>query len=319
MERDRCIATQLSSERRIVPTNVNYSSELTEQTIQELVEYYPFIERGTIGESVMGRPITYLRIGRGEKQVFYNASFHANEWITTPVLLNFAEDFAKAYAEGLSLYGVSAIWLYEHYQLYLVPLVNPDGVDLVNKMLDNEFYRNQAATIAARYPGISFPDGWKANIDGIDLNLQFPAGWEEAKRIKEAQGFTTPAPRDYVGSAPLVAPESIAVYNFTREHDFRLILAYHTQGRVIYWKYLDYDPEGAAEIAQYFHYVSGYTVEETPLASGYAGYKDWFIQEYNRPGYTVEVGEGINPLPIEQFDVIYEENKRILLGGMTEI
>ena len=65
--------------------------------------------------------------------------------------------------------------------------------------------------------------------------------------------------------------------------------------------------------------VSGYTVEETPYASGYAGYKDWFIQDYNRPGYTIEVGTGVNPLPMSQFPQIYEANRYILLGGMTQI
>ena len=41
--------------------------------------------------------------------------------------------------------------------------------------------------------------GWKANINGVDLNLQFPAGWENAKEIKYSQGFNKPAPRDFVG------------------------------------------------------------------------------------------------------------------------
>ena len=110
-----------------------------------------------------------------------------------------------------------------------------------------------------------------------------------------------------------------AVYAFTRSHDFRLILAYHTQGEVIYWKYLDYEPAHSYEIAQYFGRVSGYTVEETPTQSGYAGYKDWFIQEYDRPGYTIEAGMGENPLPMSDFAGIYRDNAGILLGGMTQI
>lgn len=307
------------NEDGIVSAEVPYTSLLNRYAIEGLKKRYPFIQTGSIGKSVMGRELSYISIGNGEKQVFYNASFHANENITTPLLLKFAEEYAAAYEKGETLYGVSAERLFSEYRLFLVPMVNPDGVDLVNGFLTMGVYYRNARDIAAEYPAIPFPAGWKANIDGIDLNLQFPAGWENAREIKYAQGYIKPAPRDYVGTAPLTAPESTAVYNFTREHDFRLILAYHTQGEVIYWKYLDYEPERSYEIAQYFGEVSGYTVEETPQESGYAGYKDWFIQEYNRPGYTIEVGLGENPLPMSQFPQIYRDNIGILLGGMTQV
>ncbi len=303
----------------IVSGQVPYTAWLTDLVIEGLLIRYPFLETGSIGKSVMGKEIPWLKIGRGPVSVFYNASFHANESITTPVLLKFAEEYAKAYTEKGEISGVNAQELFDRYTLYLVPLVNPDGVDLVNGWLDRGIYFRVAQEIGNRYPNIPFPSGWKANIEGVDLNLQFPAGWEEAKKIKAAQGYTSPAPRDFVGESPLEAPESAAVYQFTKERDFSLILAYHTQGEVIYWKYLDYEPQRSYEIAQYFGRVSGYTVEETPSVSGYAGYKDWFIQEYNRPGYTIEVGRGINPLPMSQFDAIYEANRGILLGGMTQL
>lgn len=198
-------------------------------------------------------------------------------------------------------------------------MVNPDGADLVNGALHNEMYINRTKRIAADYPAIPYPSGWKANIDGVDLNLQFPAGWEQARGIKAQQGYISPAPRDYVGAAPVSQPESKAVYDFTNENDFKLVLAYHTQGEVIYWKYLNYEPENSRQIAEYFGRASGYLVEETPYASGYAGYKDWFIQKYNLPGYTIEAGIGANPLDMNQFAKIYEDNKLILLGGMTQV
>ena len=69
-----------------------------------------------------------------------------------------------------------------------------------------------------------FQVGWKANILGTDLNLQFPAGWKNAKEIKYAQGFNKPAPRDFVGLEPLSEPESLAIYNFTLIHDKNLLL-----------------------------------------------------------------------------------------------
>ena len=124
-----------------------------------------------------------------------------------------------------------------------------------------------------------------------------------------------PAPRDFVGFGPLTEPEALALYNFTLIHNFRLILAYHSQGEVIYWKYGDFLPKDSEKIGKKFAEVSGYTLDLTPPESAYAGYKDWFIQEYNRPGYTVEVGLGTNPLPISQFDRIYNDNIGILVLG----
>lgn len=303
----------------LVEETLPYTSLLTEWVIDGLTARYPYAESGSIGLSVMGNGIYYIKMGNGPTEVAYNASFHANESITTPILLKFAEQLLKSYVSEEPYEGVNVLNLFEEFTLYLVPLVNPDGVDLVNGLLDSGRFYRSAIRIAATYPKIAFPDGWKANIRGVDLNLQFPAGWEEAKRIKYAAGYTKPAPRDYVGPMPLSEPESVAMYQFTRMHDFALILAYHTQGEVIYWRYLDYEPEKAYAIAQYFASVSGYTPEETPGESAYAGYKDWFIQQYDRPGYTIEAGKGVNPLPMEQFDTIYQDNVGILLGGMTEL
>lgn len=303
----------------LVPTNVQYSYILLTLLTEGLAVRYPFLKTGSFGQSVMGKNLVYIRIGTGAKEVFYNAAHHANEWLTTPVLLKFTEDYADAFSQGGSIGGTPVNTLFRNYSLYLAPMVDPDGVDLVTGVLSSGGYYNQAVRIAEQYPQVSFPSGWKANIAGVDLNLQYPANWDEAKRIKFEQGFTSPAPRDFVGKAPLVAPESYAVYRFTKSHNFLLTLSYHSQGKLIYWKYLDYEPARSREIADYFGEVSGYSVEETPYASGFAGYKDWFIETYNRPGYTIEVGLGQSPLPVSQFPEIYRANLGILVGGMTKI
>lgn len=204
--------------------------------------------------------------------------------------------------------------LYEEASIYFVPMVNPDGVNLVTGAYENtspEYIK--AVEISANYPNIAFPSGWKANIDGTDINLNYPAGWENAREIKFEQGYTSPAPRDYVGTAPLSAPESLAMTEFTEENNFLLTLSYHTQGNVIYWKYLDYNPVNALSIGETLANVSGYTLETTPYSSGFAGYKDWYIQEFNLPGYTIEAGMGTNPLPISDFNEIYRDNENLLV------
>ena len=161
--------------------------------------------------------------------------------------------------------------------------------------------------------------GWKfLKSTGVDLNLQFPAGWEEAREIKFTQGFTSPAPRDFVGYGPLTEPESLALYNFTLQHNFNLILAYHTQGQEIYWQFQNYAPENAERIGEEFAEVSGYSLAEVPFNSSFAGYKDWFLQTYKKPGYTIEAGLGENPLPISQFDEIYNDNLGILVLGAVQ-
>lgn len=114
---------------------------------------------------------------------------------------------------------------------------------------------------------------------------------------------------------PLTEPESIAIYNFTINHNFRLVLAYHSQGEVIFWQFQNYNPPNALYIGNQFAAVSGYSLENTPYNSGFAGYKDWFIQSHNLPGYTIEVGLGVNPLPISQLDKIYSDNLGILVLG----
>jgi g-D-glutamyl-meso-diaminopimelate peptidase len=96
-----------------------------------------------------------------------------------------------------------------------------------------------------------------------------------------------------------------------------VVLAYHAQGRVIYWQFQDYEVAGARELGEEFARVSGYQLEDTPYESAFAGYKDWFIQNFRRPGYTIEIGTGQSPLPVQQFDQIYTENLGILVTAAT--
>ena len=296
----------------VVPTDIDYFAELADFCVEGLAARYPFFRAGTIGRSVLGRPIRTLLLGQGVNRVLYNAEHHANEWITTPLLLRFAEELGRAAAEGGTLLGTAAGEILDYASILLVPAVNPDGMDLCTGELGEGRAYEEARRIAAAYPRVPFPGGWKANIRGVDLNLQYPADWEQARRNKFALGITAPAPADYVGSAPLEAPESRALHGFTRSFDPALTLSLHTQGEVIYWKYLDVEVPGAEQIAALFADLSGYAAEETPYAAGFAGYRDWFIQDYRRPGFTLELGRGVNPLPIGDLDAIYERVRGIL-------
>lgn len=112
----------------------------------------------------------------------------------------------------------------------------------------------------------------------------------------------------------MTQPEAIAMADLTRNSHFAWVLAFHTQGRVIYWGFENLEPPESQTMVEEFSRVSGY--EPIQSANSYAGYKDWFIQDWRRPGFTVELGSGTNPLPISQFDTIYQEALGIFLAGL---
>lgn len=301
----------------VVPTGILWSSDVLDCVIDGLISRYPFLRSRIVGRSAMGKPLYALTIGHGPRKLLYNATHHANEWLTTPILLRFAEDLSSAYARDSLLHNIPATEILKKARFVLVPCVNPDGMDLVSGFLSEGSVYEKTKEISKSYADIPFPGGWKANIRGVDLNLQYPAAWERARDIKSAQGYTSPAPRDYVGTAPLTQPEARAMARLTELISPDRILAYHTQGAVIYPNFMDFDPPGGMILAWRLAAASGYDVTRTPPESAYAGYKDWFIQTYNRPGYTIEAGQGVSPLPMEDFDEIYAHNLPILVLTAT--
>ena len=302
----------------IVKTDVPMTARLNEQTIRALVERYPGARSEVIATTAYGRPVRTLTFGEGERQVIFTAAHHANEWITTPLLLKFMEELMEAAEKGGTIFGVPAENIRRLVTVHTVPMVDPDGVALVTGGIQEGSREWEAAkALAENYPSIPFPTGWKANLKGVDLNLQYPAGWLRAREVKFSQGFTRPGPRDYVGRAPLDQPETAALAEYTRRVDPRLVVALHSQGEVIYWQFEDRAPAGARELGEEFARLSGYRLSDVPYSSSFAGYKDWFIRYFNRPGYTIEVGKGKNPLPIEQFDEIYPRILGILTTAAT--
>ena len=285
----------------------NYDFHKLEKDIQKLTEIYPFIKVNKIGSSVLGKPIYELETGRGNRVVHFNASFHANEWITTPVLMRLLNEFALALTNSKTERKIFPLPLYHRNCISVVPMVNPDGVNLVligppEERKDEVIQINGGSTDFTR---------WKANIRGVDLNNQFPANWEIEKKRKEPKA---PAPRDYPGDEPLTEPEAIAMARLARERDFARLLAFHTQGREFYWGYAGKEPEESEILARRYALASGY--EPVRNIDSHAGYRDWFIQQFQKPGFTFELGYGVNPLPISQFSQIYKEMQDVFLVSL---
>ena len=207
----------------VVTEEIPCSSLLAGLILKGMVMRYPFLRLYEIGRSVMGRPMWAVSAGKGPRQAGVVGPHRADEWSAAIGLLRFVETIAAALETGERW----AKELRETLTLHLIPLVNPDGVDLVTGALDpmDSFYV-QAQAMAAHYGSDPFPDGWQSNISGIDLSLQYPAGWKTTQRAMFAQGITRPGPKGYVGSEPLIAPEVRAIAKWTRRRDFSTVLSY---------------------------------------------------------------------------------------------
>jgi g-D-glutamyl-meso-diaminopimelate peptidase len=287
----------------------NYGLEQLNKELRRLTRKYPFISVGTIGRSVLGKPIPYLKIGVGPFRWHFNGACHANEWITTLLLMRFAEDYANACKLRLPFWGKSAKDLFARCSLWIVPMVNPDGVELVQHGLSVKHPHYKELLQWNRGSGRFHR--WKANARGVDLNDQFPANWEVER---QRRGVAGPSPRDYSGAAPLSEPEALALTRFTELTDFHAVIALHTQGEEIYWNYRNEEPPEARVWSERLALSSGYRA--VYLEGSDAGYKDWFISAFGRPGFTVEAGWGHNPLPLDGFEEMYDDVARLLAEAL---
>lgn len=278
-----------------------------------LCRRYSFLTKQEIGKSVLGRPIYALKLGDCDDAVLYAAAFHALEWLTAMVVMRFLETLCMALDEGRQIAGVDCRRAMLGRGLVLVPCVNPDGVELVLSG------RSAAGDLADEVERISGGDlsGWSANARGVDLNHNYDAGWHIARQLEHAIGIDGPSPRRFGGTAPESEPETQAMVRLCERMGFRSAIAFHSQGEEIYWKYGENTPQRAALMARVLAVSAGYEVAQPEGISSHAGFKDWFIERYHRPAFTVELGKGENPLPVSGLMPIYERVEELLMLGVV--
>lgn len=154
----------------IVPTNQKYYYSLMMKNIQELKSKYNFLEVGNIGFSTLGKQLPYIKIGTGRRKIMYNAGMHANEYICCILLMKFVENFCQSYVLNSRIFGQNARKLFNNVSLYILPMMDPDGIDIVtNQVEKNSDIYKKYLKISSEFPNIPFPSGWKANSNGVDF------------------------------------------------------------------------------------------------------------------------------------------------------
>lgn len=277
--------------------------------IDRLCESYPFLSCRSIGRSCAGRDIYCLTIGQAEEYVLYAAAFHGSEHITCSIALRFCEELCEALLTGGEIVGIDARRAFYGRGIMIVPLVNPDGCEI---SISGEAGAGYLSGKIKRLSNGDF-EHWNANLRGVDINHNFSAGWEELKKLERESGYFGPGPTRFGGFSPESEPETQALTTLCRKNKIRHVLALHTQGEVIYWSYGEIEPKRSRKMAEIFAAESGYALDyPTGIAVG-GGFKDWFITEFSRPGFTIEIGKGKNPLASESLDSLYKSVSDILV------
>lgn len=276
--------------------------------IEMLTDNYNIIERFSIGKSVMQKDIPCLKIGKGKKKLLLSGAYHGLEYLTAAFLIKFVSNYTVKLMTETEYFGYDIKRLYSDITVYIVPMVNPDGVDIALNSLDitNEYHRHLISMVGIH----SFNHVWQANSRGVDINHNFDAKWQMV--------VDKPSPSKYGGEYAESEPETRAITEFVRQEQFDMLLAFHSQGREIYYDFDGMTGENSVEIAKKMAEESGYAVCIPTGTASYGGCKDWFIKEFGKEGFTVEIGTGQNPLPMSMLDEVYDENAKIALCAMHE-
>ncbi|MGI5848548.1 MAG: M14 family zinc carboxypeptidase [Christensenellales bacterium] len=302
-------------ERKItdaVDSSQTYSYEQMLSDAQTLKTLYPdLIGTKSIGKSVEGRDILLIKFGKGEKKILLLGAHHAREYISSTFLMETVDQYAQGYACS-SFYGSYDIKaLLDQVTVYIVPMINPDGVNLVQNGIDS--VKDPKNVKSMRMLQDSY-DKWKANINGVDLNRQYPCHWDEKESNTDV-----PSSEKFKGYAPATEPEVKAIMALCNDNAFILAASLHTKGEVIYWADSGTNDviEAGSSMAETLSDVTGYKlmpVSEDPAVYG-AGFENWFRQEFARPAFCVEltpVGNGATPHEDKDFETLIWDKAKYL-------
>lgn len=297
---------------KVIQPRQNYSYQTMTRDLEVLEAMYPnLISVVSSGKSVQGRDIPVVKLGNGDKKVMFNGSFHAREHMTTNVMMNMIDEYARAYSQNRTLGRYSPSEILDDVSIWFVPMVNPDGVTLVQR--GSSGMRESSSLIQWNNGSRNFTS-WKANIRGVDLNRQFPTYWST---ISNNPG--RPAPQNYKGRQPLTEPEAIFMYNLMNKHNFLAVMSYHSSGEVLFAR--SRLNGGMSEMSHLMRNVTGYPILDLTSSRSGGGYSDWIAVSKGVPAITVEIAPftGAMPVPLHQWDRVWQRNQHAGLAVANHV
>lgn len=295
-----------------------YSYQKMENDLQLLAGYYPqYMTLDTSGVTADGRNLYVIYFGNqnASRQIFICAATHAREYMTAQLVMKQLEYYCAHYEDG-SYNGTAYRDIFENTCFVIVPMVNPDGVSISQfgeEGLNREDLRQNLKAIYESDKNGGYTDEaydtylirWKANGMGVDLNRNYSPGWESVT------DRTAPSSGLYKGTQPGSEAESQALMNIVDGLSNPLLaISYHSYGSLVYWQYGQAEPlwsknqQLAAHVeALTTYYQAGYSNE--------AGFSNWCVNVKGIPSVTIETGLVPTPLPLDQFELLWSQNKEM--------
>ncbi len=323
--------TVVPSPARIIPEDIvntwkePYTYENMAEDLELLAMAYPdIVEVTTEGYSADGRAIFAVRFGNplAKQVVFVQAAIHGREYLTTLLVMEQLEVYAKEYDTG-SYGGKTYREIFSEVALVVVPMTNPDGVSVSQsgpesirseelRTLVESFYERDGAGVTKEY----FYKRYKANANGVDLNRNFAYGWEEYG------GPPVPSADRYKGTAPGSEPEAQVLMLLTEREPVAAAVSYHATGSLLYWDFGQKDEirERCRSLVETVHAVTGYRIVYAESdKQDEAGYCEWAVGVKGIPEVTIEIGTVAAPLPNSEFEGVWKKNKEVLAAVAEQV
>ncbi len=207
-------------------------------------------------EGIADRDIMAIKISdnvgveEGEPEFLLLALHHAREWPTSETALQVIMNLTDLYGSDDRI-----SWLVDNREIWIVPVVNPDGLDFA--LSDDDMWRKNR----------------RDNLDGtfgVDLNRNYN-GSENGDPLGEWGGAGTSDltySDVYCGTGPFSEPETQVVRDLTRAHDFQIAFDFHTYDNSVMWPWgytadLPPDNEYLVDIGEQLAALNGYDAAQS--------------------------------------------------------
>jgi murein tripeptide amidase MpaA len=275
--------------------------KVAERRYPDLAKMYDIGDSWEKTEGVADRDIWALKISdnvieqEDEPEVFYMGLHHAREIITPEIVLYWMDFLLRNYGKSKLV-----TFLVDNRQIWLVPIVNPDGHDYVFTV-DSYWRKNRR-------------DNGDGSF-GVDLNRNYGYMWG----YDNIGSSPIPSSDTYRGTGPFSEPEIQAIRDLVEGHNFALSLSYHSYGNLFIYPW-GYIPENTPDHSTFVSIakvaVSRNGYEHGNPASGViyitnGDSDDWLYGEQTTKnkvfGFTPEVGEEFHP-PVSKIPELIQEN-----------